>query len=65
MEILVSKADPSAAQMLKEDPLCILNDMTSLLNGYTISYLEFSQGMCQNKTLLRDIYEPVFTSHAI
>ena len=65
MEILVSKADPAAGQMLKEEPLCIVNDMSSLLTGYTISYLEFSQGMCQNKTLLRDIYEPVFSSHAI
>ena len=65
MEILVTKADPSAALMLKEEPVCILNDMTSLLSGFTISYLEFSQGMCQNKTLLRDIYEPVFASHAI
>ena len=51
--------------MLKEEPLCIVNDMSSLLTGNTISYLEFSQGMCQNKTLLRDIYEPVFSSHAI
>ena len=65
MEILVSKADPAAGQMLKEEPLCIVNDMSSLLTGFTISYLEFSQGMCQNKTLLRDIYEPVFGSHAI
>ena len=65
MEILVSKADPAAGQMLKEEPLCIVNDMSSLLTGFTISYLEFSQGMCQNKTLLRDIYEPVFSSHAI
>ena len=65
MEILVTKADPSALQMLKDEPLCIVNDMTNLLSGHTISYLEFSQGMCQNKTLLRDIYEPVFSSHAI
>ena len=65
MEILVTKADPSAALLLKEEPLCIVNDMTSLLSGFTISYLEFSQGLCQNKTLLRDIYEPVFSSHAI
>ena len=65
MEILVSKADPSAMHLLKDEPLCIVNDMTSLLSGFTISYLEFSQGMCQNKTLLRDIYEPVYSSHAI
>ena len=39
--------------------------MTDHLFGHTISYLEFSQGMCQSKTLLRDIYEPVLSSHAI
>ena len=61
----MTKADPSAVQMLKEEPLCVINDMSSLMNGYTISYLEFSQGMCQSKTLIRDIYEPVFMSHAI
>jgi len=65
MEILVTKADPAAIKLLREEPLCVINDMTSLLSGYTISYLEFSQGLCQNKTLLRDIYEPVFSSHAI
>ena len=42
MEILVSKADPAAGKMLKEEPLCIVNDMSSLLTGFTISYLEFS-----------------------
>jgi len=65
MEVLITKADPSAMQLLKDEPLCIINDMTSLLNGFTISYLEFSQGLCQNKTLLREIYDPVFSSHAI
>ena len=65
MEILVTKADPSAMQMLKDEPLCVINDMSSLMTGHTISYLEFSQGMCQSKTLIRDIYEPVFMSHAI
>ena len=65
MEVLITKADPSAMALLKDEPLCIINDMTSLLQGFTISYLEFSQGLCQNKTLLRDIYEPVFSSHAI
>ena len=65
MEVLITKADPSAMQLLKDEPLCIINDMTSLLNGFTISYLEFSQGLCQNKALLREIYDPVFSSHAI
>lgn len=65
MEVLITKADPSALTLLKEEPLCIVNDMTGMLNGHTISYLEFSQELCQNKTLLREIYEPVFSSHAI
>ena len=54
-----------AAEMLKDEPLCVVNDMSNLLSGFTISYLEFSQGMCQSKTLLRDIYEPSFNSHTI
>lgn len=65
MEIIVTKADPTAQQMLKDEPLCVINDMSSLMSGFTISYLEFSQGMCQSKSLVRDIYEPVFVSHAI
>ena len=48
-----------------EEPLCVISDMTNLLSGHTISFLEFSQGMCQSKTLLREIYEPVFSSQAI
>ena len=39
--------------------------MVTFLSGFTISYLEFSQGMISNKTLLREIYEPVFSSQAI
>jgi len=65
MEILVTKADPSATEMLKEEPLCIIGDMVDLLSGYTISFLEFSQGMSQSKTLLREIYEPVFSSQVL
>jgi len=42
MEILVTKADPSAALMLKEEPLCVIADMANLLSGFTISFLEFS-----------------------
>ena len=33
--------------------------MIPFLSGNTISYLEFSQGMVLNKTLLREIYEPI------
>lgn len=46
MEILVTKADPTAMQTLKEDPVTVVNDMATQLSGNTISYLEFSQGMC-------------------
>ena len=42
MEILVTKADPAAMQLLQDEPLCIVNDLTNYLSGYTISYLEFS-----------------------
>jgi len=65
MEILVTKADASAAQKLKEEPLCVVSDMTGLMSGHTISFLEFSQGMCQSRTMLREIYEPVFSSQVI
>lgn len=65
MEILISKADPDAAEKLKEEPLCVVSDFINLLNGHTISYLEFSQGIVSNKTLLKEIYEPVFSSHAL
>lgn len=51
--------------MLKDEPLVVVSDITSLMSGHTISFLEFSQGMCQSKTLLREIYEPVFSSQVI
>lgn len=65
MEILVTKASGDAVDQLRNEPLSIINDLTTYLSGFTISYLEFSQGMCASKTLLRDIYEPVFSSQAI
>lgn len=30
-----------------------------------MSYVEFSQGMIRNKTLLSDIYEPIFNKRAL
>ena len=65
MEILVTKTDSTTRSTLKDEPMTVINDMASQLQGNTISYLEFSQGMCQSKTLLRDIYEPVFSSQVI
>ena len=62
MEILIQKASQEAQDKLANEPLCVINDSVQHLSGFTISYLEFSQGMIASKTLLRDIYEPIFTS---
>ena len=62
MEILIQKASQEAQDKLANEPLCVINDYVQYLSGFTISYLEFSQGMIASKTLLRDIYEPIFTS---
>jgi hypothetical protein len=60
MEVLITKASPEAQEKLLNSPLTVVSDLTQSLSGFTISYLEFSQGMIMNKTLLRDIYEPVY-----
>ena len=65
MEVLITKAAPEAQEKVKKESLCLVSDMVTYLSGFTISYLEFSQGMISNKTLLREIYEPVFSSQAI
>ena len=65
MEVLISKAAPEAQEKVRKEPLCLVSDMVTFLSGYTISYLEFSQGMISNRNLLREIYEPVFSSQAI
>lgn len=58
MEVLITKATAEAAEKLQKDPLVVLSDLVPYLSGNTISYIEFSQGMVANKTLIRDIYEP-------
>ena len=45
--------------------MCVVSDFVNYLNGHTISYLEFSQGIVSNKTLLKEIYDPVINSHAL
>ena len=65
MEILITKADPDAMEKLKEEPLCVVSDFVNYLNGHTISYIEFSQGIVSNRTLLKEIYEPIHNSHAL
>ncbi len=57
LEILITKADPKATNLLKESPLCLVSDLSGYLSGHTISYLEFTQGMIASKTIMREIYE--------
>lgn len=58
MEVLISKSSSEAIDKLQKEPLVVVSDLVPYLSGKTISYLEFSQGMVANKTLVRDIYEP-------
>jgi hypothetical protein len=58
VEVLLTKTD--AEEIIKDDPLILIDDLTNYLTGSTISYVEFSQGMIRNKTLLNEIYEPIF-----
>lgn len=58
VEVLLTKTD--AEDLIKEEPLILVNDLTQYLSGNTMSYVEFSQGMIRNKTLLVDIYEPIY-----
>jgi hypothetical protein len=61
MEVLITKTSSDAYDRLQREPLVVVSDLVPYLSGNTISYLEFSQGMVNNKTLLRDIYEPMST----
>jgi hypothetical protein len=45
---------------IKDMPLILVSDVTHYFSGNTMSYVEFSQGMIRNKTLLTDIYDPIF-----
>ena len=45
---------------MKDQPLILITDMLPKLTGNTMSYIEFSQGMLRNKTLLNEIYDPTF-----
>ena len=57
LEILITKADAKALNVLKDSPLCLVSDLTQYLSGNTISYLEFTQGMIASRTILKEIYE--------
>ena len=58
MEVLLTKTD--AEEQIKDQPLILVNDLTQYLSGNTMSYVEFSQGMIRNKTMLTDIYDPIY-----
>jgi len=58
VEVLLTKT--SAEEKVSSMPLVLVSDVTKHLSGSTMSYVEFSQGMIRNKTLLSDIYDPIF-----
>jgi hypothetical protein len=58
VEVLLTKTD--AEDIIKDQPLILVNDLTQYLSGNSMSYVEFSQGMIRNKTLLTDIYDPIY-----
>ena len=58
VEVLLTKTD--AHDEIKDVPLILVSDVTGYFSGATISYVEFSQGMIRNRTLLNEIYEPIF-----
>jgi hypothetical protein len=64
LEVLISKAEPEAAEALTTEPLVVVHDLVPYLSGQQISYLEFTQDMVTSKTLLGDIFEPVFNAKA-
>lgn len=57
-EVLLSKT--KAEEKLKNEPLILSSDAQSYLSGNTISFLEFTQGIIKSRSLLMEIYEPVF-----
>lgn len=49
-----------AEEKLKNEPLILSSDAQNYLSGSTISFLEFTQGVIKSRSLLNEIYEPVF-----
>ena len=58
VEVLLTKTD--AEEVIKRDSLVLISDCTQYLSGNTMSYIEFTQGMLRNKSLLTEIYEPIY-----
>lgn len=57
LEIMLHKADAKGLNMLKEQPLTIVNDLNQFMSGQTISYLELCQGLISSKPIMKDIYD--------
>ena len=58
VEVLLGKTD--SEDVLNRETLVLISDTQDYLSGSTMSYVEFSQGMIRNKTLLTEIYEPIY-----
>jgi hypothetical protein len=58
IEVLLSKT--KAEEKLKDEPLILSTDAQAFLGGNTISFLEFVQALNKSRSLLYEIYEPVF-----
>lgn len=56
---MISKADPKAKTVLRDSPICLVNDLNPFMSGQTISYMELCQGMIGSRIIAKDIYEPV------
>jgi len=58
VEVLLTKT--AAHDEIADMPLVLISDVHQYFADGTVSYIEFSQAMIRNKTLLNDIYEPIF-----
>lgn len=63
VEVLLTKT--GAEDKIANSPIVLVQDVTKYLSGSTMSYVEFSQGMIRNKTLLSDIYDPIFNKRSL
>lgn len=58
VEVLLTATD--AENEIKNETMLLVSEMTTHFTGNQMSYVEFCQGMMRNKTLLTDIYEPIY-----
>jgi len=58
VEVLLTVTN--AEEEIKGESLVLVNDLTHYFSSNTMSYVQFSQAMIRNKTLLVDIYESIY-----